>query len=137
MITNIREFIKTNPHTYYNIAIYYGMLTNKLDRSIFIKALGGNEPFAFRELKKLRDFHSFCEKNGTEGFPTPVFTNQIARCHDQLAVLLSLGATENDFIKIDKQYEPKLFDESWLTSLSLTKKELSQVKSIYDSLLKE
>lgn len=134
MITNIREFINKNPYKYYNIAIYYGAIKNILDREIFIKALGGSQPFAFKALKQLRDFSDYCEKNGLEGFPTPIFDNQIARGYDQLSVLLALGATENDFLFIEKQYKPKLFDESWLASF-LNKKEIAQVKKIYDSLL--
>lgn len=135
MTLNIKDFLKSSQYKYYNIAIYYAAIKNILDRKIFIKALGGVEAHAFRELKKLREFSDYCVKNGAEGFPTPIYDNdKIARGHEQLAVLLSLDITTNDFLFIEKQYEPKNFNETWLKSF-LNKKESSEVIAIYESLL--
>jgi hypothetical protein len=134
MIMNIKDFLNKSKFKYYNLAIFCGMLSGELDKDIFIKANGGNAPAAFTTLRKLRDFKNYCELNGCDGFPIPLFNGQIAKCFDYLAVFIYLNHPSVDFVEVDKEYEPTNFDEKWLKSF-LNLKEVNSIKEIYSSLL--
>lgn len=127
----ISDFLKTAP--YYNIAIYYGALTGDLNKDILIKSLGGNPSFAFSELKRIRDLSCYCKENTNDGIPIPTMNGIIARIHDYVAAFIYAGCLSCEFVEVEKNYEPKIFDEMWLKTF-LSTKEISEVKKIYSLL---
>lgn len=130
----IKDFLRKSKVKYYNIAIYYGMLSESIDKNIFIKAHGGNTAAAFQSLRRMRNLQSFCETNGCDGMPIPLFSGQISKCYEHLSVFLFLNHKSVDFVEVEKEYEIVTFDEKWLKSFA-SKEEIEKIKSIYSNLL--